>query len=149
MVTSVLDVVETKLRNPCATLQQIADKYKVTRERIRQILEPYNLPTGNSMRAYKPRVCPECGHKITNSKSKRCGKCYLKEHRVTLACDMCGKLFTRHLSEVIYQENAPAEKRPNGKPRRNWFCSRHCLGVWRGKHYGFRAHPENTGRRPA
>lgn len=56
-----IDVLNTKVNNPCATLQEIGDKYGVTRERIRQILEPYNLPTGRTIKYMTAHVCPICG----------------------------------------------------------------------------------------
>ena len=38
-------VIKERAANPYATLKQIADKYGVTKERVRQILASENLPT--------------------------------------------------------------------------------------------------------
>ena len=80
-------VIETRKRNPCATLQQIGDKFGVSRERIRQILEPYGFPKGITIRrkvAGHSPICPICGGKKVQN-AKFCRSCYHEQHWVTLA----------------------------------------------------------------
>lgn len=146
MTVNLQAVVETRMRNPCATLQQMGDKYGVSREWIRQMLEPFNFPTGISQRILVSHTCPNCGGS-KGYRAKLCLKCYTKIHNIQLACSKCEQLFTRNLSEVIFQENVDPDKRPNKKPRQFWFCSHKCGGKWIGKHYGFGIHPEHRRRR--
>ena len=128
------EVVQTKARNPCATLQQIGDKYGVTRERVRQILEPYNMPTGLSIRVAFKRKCPECGG-IKLAESRVCPKCHEHIHYIPLVCDYCGGLFYRQRGKVLARL---------GKRQYNHvFCGRPCQGKWWAENHGFIKYPEN------
>ena len=57
--------------------------------------------------------------------------------QVTLICYVCEKEFTRSQKAVI-----------NNFKKRNqqhFFCSKSCQGIHVAEHYGFKAHPENSG----
>ena len=51
-------VIQERTAYPCATLQQIADKYGITKERVRQILASANLATRHRKPGY---ICNNCG----------------------------------------------------------------------------------------
>jgi len=127
------DIVRTRQNNPCATYQQIGDKYGITRERVRQILSGYDFETGKVVSARIKRTCPLCGG-TKASTSKKCSKCRAPK-KVPLACDYCREIFYRDEWMVIY--------RFNKKGVRFQFCNKTCQGYYVAEHYGFIAHPEN------
>jgi hypothetical protein len=124
---------------PCATLQEIGNKVGVSRERVRQILSRDSLSTKHYSMTYH---CNMCGEQIRkDNKSGYCKVCKVKAHLVPLICDQCGTLFYRPQSDVI-----TAAKRTNGKDSLT-FCTKSCQGIYTANHYGFVAHPENSGYR--
>lgn len=127
-----IEVLNTKLRNPCATLQQIGDKYGLSRERIRQILEPYNLPAGRSIRGLYSRTCPSCGGE-KNEGAKICSKCLRRNgyaRLIPIACEVCGKIVYRSEKNVIWKIK--------NKKQEHFWCSNKCKGRWLGNNY----HPQ-------
>jgi len=113
-------IIDYRIKNPCLTLQQIADKYKLTRERIRQILKQANVKT-TSEKYKKVRVCLICGLPLANVKSKKYHKeCYYREHHIQIACSQCGKIKELRKSQLL----ARSDK------QEHYFCSRQCFDIW-------------------
>jgi len=56
-----------------------------------------------------------------------------KARTVQLICKTCGHVFERTVTSI--RKTSPGH-----------FCSKKCLGVFVGTHYGFIKHPENAGR---
>ena len=144
-------IIATRDRNPCATLQQIADKYDITRERVRQVLASEGRAT-KAIRLPNPNyICPYCGG-VKSWVSAQCENCQEAERAkvrwVTLICDQCGGTFERRQSEVLIRAKL------RGYQGRI-FCSKRCQGVYTAEHYGIGA-PNNpihktvfpTGRPP-
>jgi DNA-directed RNA polymerase subunit RPC12/RpoP len=135
-----LDSVEkTRLNNPCATLEQIANKYNISRERVRQRLATAGLPT---RRIKQPYLCLNCGKEFTpqNKVPKFCSqKCRHEYHNPLVECVECGKLFRIRLGYL-------KRKIKNGRAD-NLFCSKTCYGKYFGREFGFVAHPENATHR--
>lgn len=132
------EVIKMRQTNQCATLQEIGNRFGVSRERIRQILSTNNIQTKNYkwlLRYY----CLECGTELVGhgrANRKFCSvSCCNSYKRITVMCDNCGALFKRRASELLWYPNTPAHQ-----PKHS-FCSRKCLGSYTGKHYGFGAHP--------
>jgi hypothetical protein len=127
-----------RLDNPCAYSAEIAVKYGVSREYVRQVLSHAGLST---KRLVQKHACINCGE----IKCKRIGQnfcsngCLQEFHKVTLICDYCGKSFQRLLSEAYWTLRAVGK----GK-KKLWFCNKKCNGSYVARHYGFIAHPENT-----
>ena len=132
-------IVATRRRNPCATLQEIGDKYGVTKERIRQILKEKGEATRHwtaRSAARTGNVCPSCGG-WKEDISVRCLNCYRLKQRaergstlVPVSCDWCGKITWRYPAWVIRSANSPRHKG-------HQFCNRRCQGSWVGTNYGF------------
>jgi hypothetical protein len=124
-------VVDFRDANPTYTLQQIANEFILSRERVRQILKMKKRPTVSSLRIInqKKKICPECGNKKGRS-SRICKVCYIKSHRIQVTCSWCGKQFLEYLSLYNHKINTHHQEK--------WFCSRRCLGKNTAKLYGFK-----------
>ena len=147
MITGKREVVKKlRIKNPCASAQDIAQKVGISRERVRQILSSEGLEIKSVLRGKpKIRVCMNClkefDNKLKQGKKFCSRKCWSDYSRITLVCQVCGKNFKRRASEVIYYFNHP--QLGNGKIRESICCSRICNGKLRGSNYGFGLHPEN------
>lgn len=65
-MTTRTQVIELRVNNPLATLQQIGDSCHITRERVRQIFESEGLPSGKKLRRYiSAGQCPWCKSGMT------------------------------------------------------------------------------------
>jgi len=119
-------VKKTREANRCATLQQIGDKYGVTKERVRQILSREQLPT-RAIIERKIVYCLHCGKETPNLKfcSHECQQAY---HSVEAVCSQCGRMFSLRQSELI----ARTKHNTTGL----LFCSKQCYGKWFGTNYG-------------
>ena len=121
-------IIQAKVNNPCATLEQVGSKFGITRERVRQILK--RAGTSTTRYNYRAKMtCPRCGQK-KYSASNYCPKCYRGLHNVTLQCINCGTYFERNQSQFLYQVNNPRYKG-------HFFCNRKCLGKYIGNNYGW------------
>jgi len=127
-------IVDTRLRNPCATLEQIGRKYSVSSERIRQVLKKNNTPTKAAKSTeYKCNNCGKIFKGTIGTPRLFCSrKCWSEYHHVTLICQYCGQPFKRRISRSLKGQFI--------------FCSRECMGKYVGRNYGFVAHPENIRR---
>ena len=121
-------VIKARIDNPCATLEELAPETKLTRERKRQILNKYNLPTRHYIRDYYCLNCGKLLKKATNPRSTFCNQrceheyCYIK-----IACDVCGKLKEYNAKWLIWQIE---RNRLSGE---HFSCSRKCRGIWHRK----------------
>ena len=100
-----LNIVEKRKNGQ--TLKEIGDEYGVTRERIRQIILPYNIPIPlkPKPKSQEEHNCIYCGKNIStkrkycnkecNHLSKHSGKKFSQYDYIELICDGCGKTFTR------------------------------------------------------
>ena len=121
------NVVASKAKNPCFTLQQIADECGgISRERARQILKSEGLNT-RSIKYHKTYICNYCKKEFEGYRklprmfcSMECRKNY---NRVEIICDGCGILFERKVSEVVRDFS--------GYSYGHSFCSRECMTNWR------------------
>lgn len=128
------DIKLAGFNNPCATLQSIADKYDLSRERVRQILVKAGSPT----KSVRPkRFCSECGEQLKQYQKYYCGfGCYHKSTVVEVACKECGTLKEYSIKEILW-------RREHGLGKDHFFCSNKCQGKWLAKTHGFAVHPEN------
>ena len=124
-------IIATRDRNPCATLQEIGDKYGITRERVRQVLKEAGVQTKHVLRV-NHLICPFCGGEKTYN-SSRCPTCREAQREavrlVPLVCDQCGTMFERKQVDVLTR----AKRYGFGGPV---FCSRRCQGIYTAEHYG-------------
>jgi hypothetical protein len=105
-----LEIVNYRLRNPRATLEEIGNKYGLTRERIRQILSISKVPT---RRVYDKVIRVQ----------KR------KASVISVKCEACGGTITRRMSEFRHF----ADRHYQG----HYFCNNKCKGKWTGTRYGW------------
>ena len=115
-------IVKYRKENPCLTLTVIADKFGLTRERIRQIVSRAGIKTRHLSNSSK--ICPTCNG-VKSRQSKQCMSCFKREHNLDLQCFICEGWFKRNQSKVI--------KRANTTGQVHFFCSKHCFGTWLGK----------------
>jgi len=130
-------VCEERQLHPCATLQDISNKFGVTKERIRQILKRDGLRTQTTRLDFSKEryVCPRCGGQ-KNYEAKWCKRCFSEMHWVDVDCDNCGKLKQVRVSRLIAIESGKWAKRGFGY-KGHFFCSRQCHGKWLAKTYGW------------
>ncbi len=135
-------VTAERIKNSCATLREIGDKFGISRERVRQILAEENLPTVSLRKRF---LCNYCGKVIRKQNKLFCNtKCFHEYTQVTLTCDYCGESFNRGMARVrgILR---PTFTRQKGHSVM-FFCNNICKGKYAGANYGFMAHPENAGK---
>lgn len=112
-------IIELRRNNPCMTMQWIADRVGVSRERIRQVLSAAGLRTWSTC----INIFFYCVHCGKPSKREFCSRQCKKEHnRVSVACFNCGTIINRKIVEIT-------------RSKRH-FCTRGCFNDWR------RAHPK-------
>lgn len=126
----------------CGAVDLLAAIFK-TKVDVDKLRSHYGLPL-------KYRHCLNCGKTISGKRISRkyyCSKeCLSKMHRVPLECPVCGKIFYRHQSRVIYCITHPQSG--NNKLVENFFCSQKCLGKVAGQKYGFGKHPNHIRLNP-
>ena len=116
----------------CGAVDLLAAIFGEDKEKLRL---RYGLPTKRKL--YR---CLNCGKPTPHREF--CNQFCKHEYSfISLECPQCGRIFSYRGSEVIYRLNHV--QTGNGKVQERIFCSIRC----RVKFYGFRAHPENAGRR--
>lgn len=125
-------LIETRRRNPCATLEQLGAKYDISRERVRQILSRYGEQTKHYEQTYD---CIQCGKPFIKKGSRFCSKeCSFNYHHLKLTCSWCGKEFYRRVCEFLSYKS-----RSKGMSHgTNYYCSKKCQGLWLAHNYGFK-----------
>ena len=130
-------IIEERKKNPCLTLQQIGDKYGVSKEYIRQVLNREGLPTKHFIQNY---VCNYC-EKILHRRKLFCNHiCMRKYHDVQMICDYCGKTFTRKIHNIKISLRRPL----GGKGQKKFFCNKSCHGKYIAENYGFSKFPDHA-----
>ncbi len=118
-----IEIAKMRHDNPCLTLQQIGNKYGISRERVRQVLAKQGAITKH----YHEKIlytCLNCG-KVTPNKSGICSKkCKTDYNQITLICDNCGKLFNRVKNDIIRASN-------NENYKGHQFCNNTCFGEYK------------------
>ena len=126
-------VVASRLANPFASLQQIADPFHISREWVRRILVKANVATA-AVRVI--RLCGVCSKPLNSSQPKHCSRyCRHKASIAEAVCSNCNKVF-----ELPRGQFTARKKRHLSN---YFFCSKVCYGQYFGKNYGFLSHPEN------
>ena len=100
---------------PTGTLSEVARRFGVSRELVRQRAGALGMIT----RLKGAPVCSECGGPITPG-YRRCQVCVSNQAPLHLTCDGCGSTFTRKLSEV--KATSPERGYSNQKA----YCSHTC-----------------------
>ena len=114
-----LEAIALRRQYPCLTLQRIADELGYSREYVRQILAKAGMPT----RHYDGRHCPVCDKALHRLQQETCSRaCYHRYHWVLVACDYCGMLFERRLSQIIAHGK-------NRKYKDGMYCGRPCYAM--------------------
>lgn len=139
------ELVMEYLAEPRRTLQEIGDKYGISRERVRQIASWAGAPP----RGPKPMTAPppECAREGCSKPTPqiRRNRVYRKycsdEHRtpppVIKQCAACGKDVAVPL-RVVKSRAANWDKHPlRRRPQTDWFCNKSCAGAWLGRTHGF------------
>lgn len=120
---------------PLGTFTALAEKYGVTRERVRQVLKR----DGYSVFVQPdkgPRKCAECQSEAISQHHKYC----IEHNTVPLSCAECGEIFRRKRNSAIHQEARRGEAGP--------FCNKVCQGRWFGKEHGWGVHQAKRKAKP-
>lgn len=127
-------IIKCRDENPQYTGAYIAEKFGITRERIRQILNKAHRKT-TECRYGTRQICPKCGGRKSGN-SLMCTSCSLADRRTKISCLTCGKLFDMSKKLVIF--------RINKRNQKHFFCSQRCHGIWLAKNFGFQKGHEPT-----
>jgi DNA-binding phage protein len=138
-------VIALRRQYPAMTLSQIGIQVGITRERVRQMLKRHGLPTKSTIsRVFPIFVCRTCGFETTVrhtlTRDGVCRECLQRRRVTTLSCAWDGKPFQRRTDRIRARAKNPAYTSDR------FFCSREHQGQYIGRHFGFAARPENTGR---
>lgn len=126
---------------PPNTWTELAAKYGVTRERVRQIAVRYGMKINRALGAKPIYVCP-CGAQVSRE-GILCREC----RWVTLPCGACGGPVRRLARSLAYPSRTETRVRGvagTAAYSGRVFCNRQCFGRWVGINAGFHAHPENA-----
>ncbi|MCD6421954.1 DUF2116 family Zn-ribbon domain-containing protein [bacterium] len=118
------EVVLLRVTHPELSCAEIGRRVGLTRERVRQILSKFKLPT--RAKREPQGYCAFCGKPLYKKRkfcSARCRSDYSKFCVVVCKCANCGKLFKRKLSGMKYHR----------KHGGNLFCSKKCTGAYLGR----------------
>ncbi len=138
-------LIQARIDGPHRTLNNLAEEFKITRERVRQIFQKYDVKTSHIVPTVHI-VCSFCGKVTTRNAAiqkdleKRKSKlinfcnesCRKKSIRITFICDWC------HINEITYRKselerNKKAREKINSKTQNGYhFCSQTCQGSWLG-----------------
>ena len=141
-------IVAMARQEPVPTLQEIGDKFGLTRERVRRILAKRNVTKPSRRIPIKQRPCKfiGCQNYHTAKRHRYCdehaydshnGRKTLSHQFRTLTCSYCGKQYQR---SELYMKAAEHPRALNHfSPLRWTFCSRACQGKLIGRDFGFAA----------
>lgn len=125
MNTNAAKVIALKIYNPEIKATEIAELVGLTRERVRQILNKYGMPTKVS-KMHRP--CAHCGHDVNHYVNLFCSaECRYLNFNIELECEVCKEKFYR--SRTRHEINL----------RRGYqhiYCSKQCQGHYLGVTYG-------------
>lgn len=122
-------VISERLASPCATLETIGKKTGVTRQRVDQILKDEGLPTRHQRQTW---LCNYCRKVMSRNRLFCSTECFHEYHYVWLACEECGCLFSRKLSQVRHTLTNPH----GSGDKALFFCTKRCKSRHAGKYYG-------------
>jgi len=116
------------------TLQNVGDRYHITRERVRQLFEASAHLKLHDLRrkqfkiknSFKCWYCGKTGYSLKGHSKRYCSiRCrkwgHYYQYFGLYICNQCGKGFFR--------------RRSDGSTKR--FCGKSCQGSWLAKHYGW------------
>ena len=114
--------VQLRYKNPYMTLQQIADRCGVSKQRIYAIFKKYRIPKRPQKLKTLP-YCKNCGL-ISWYRSKFCSVFCRKDYfLVKLSCSQCGKPIERKKKDVKYKIRKLQQY--------NFFCDLECYWIRR------------------
>ena len=118
-------VIALKIYNPEIKAIEIAKLVGVSRERVRQILIKYDMPTKVS-KMHRP--CVRCGEDVKHYVNLFCSsECRYLNFNIELECEVCKERFYRLRTRHELNLNRGYE---------HVYCSKQCQGHWLGKNYG-------------
>lgn len=104
----------------------IAERFGVTRELVRQRRKAHGMPMIFKGQA----VCVDCGKKLSGNRDgeRRCQTCFSKSRRLDLVCEVCGRVFTRLLSDQKKATDVGKHGRATQQVICSWICRANAQG---------------------
>ena len=106
---------------PITSLTETGQRIGVTRERVRQLVRQYGIPTLLKGERGLGK-CSWCQRKY-HGKMGFCLSCLSWSARTILVCDECGAYFSRRTCELNWR------MQKDGRYRGKHYCSRRCSGL--------------------
>ena len=118
---------------------KVASLLGITRQRVYQIIEKFSITIPKKYKKIKVN-CQNCGKEIevyprltTIQKKFFCSKeCKENYYKIKLICPVCKNTFLRRKKEIMYRRKVSIEEVDKVLN----FCSKRCMGIWLGTHYG-------------
>ena len=115
MPVKIKRIVNYKQNNPTASLADIGNKFKVSKQYIHKVLKKQNIPTTLRIQKKHVRYCLICGHPSTRKVCE--GTCHFKYYNIKVNCSMCRIPFYRKRSKIFQNYERRYKK---------IYCSRKC-----------------------
>ena len=132
-------IVRTRLDNPWMTLKEIGDKFHVSGELARQVLNKAGVRTAAKPKPKigTPKPCFYCGDPTPTKSNKFCSpECRHEERHTEFMCTWCGTEFMRNWKQYTHHLKDPRYKGMT-------FCSKRCQGKYLGHSVGFGTRPHH------
>ena len=118
-------VIALRIYNPSLKGSEISSLIGISRERVRQILKKYELPTKASINY---NSCLQCKKSTGKTGRKFCNPtCRTLYINIQLECEVCHNKFDRR--KAVHEHNLE-------KGYKHIYCCKQCQGHWLGVHHG-------------
>ena len=115
MPVKIKKIVNYKQNNPTASLTDIGNKFKVSRQYIHKVLKKQNIPTTLRVKKKHVRYCLVCG--LPSTRKVCAGKCHFTYFNIKVNCASCRIPFYRKRAKIVQNYERGYNK---------IYCSRQC-----------------------
>ena len=108
MPVKIKRIVNYKQNNPTASLADIGNKFKVSKQYIHKVLKKQNIPTTLRVQKKHVKYCLICGLPSTRKVCR--GKCHFEYYNIKVNCAFCRIPFYRKRAKIVKIMNVDTTK---------------------------------------